>query len=136
MSIYSEGRGPTDSGSNNSHSKALSKFSFHTDYKSLFQILGYLLKFEFMHYLNPIPHNIRKSLPHIGGAPVVPPPRISGTLTHRMTKLSGNTHLGINSLYRAFNSLKINTYCLKMPDFGLKGPSKVFKLKTKIFKER
>ena len=61
---------------------------------------------------------------------------LSGTLTERMTKFGGNTPLGINSLYRAFNGLKINSYCLKMPEIGLKGPTKVFKLKTKISQER
>ena len=86
--------------------------------------------------INPIPHGIRKSLPHTGGASEAPPPRISGTLTHRMTKFGGNTHLGINSLYRAFHALKIKSYCLKMPEIGLKGPTKMFKLKTKISQER
>ena len=86
-------------------------------------------------YINPIPHGIRKSLPLTGGASEAPP-RISGTLTHRMTKFGGNTHLGINSLYRAFHALKIKSYCLKMPEIGLKGPTKVFKLKTKISQER
>ena len=38
---------------------------------------------------------------------------LSGTLTERMTKFGGNTPLGINSLYRAFNGLKINHHCLK-----------------------
>ena len=84
----------------------------------------------------PIPHGIRKSLPLTGGASEAPPPRISGTLTHRMTKFGGNTHLGINSLYRAFHALKIKSYCLKMPEIGLKGPTKMFKLKTKISQER
>ena len=49
-----------------------------------------------------------------------------------MTKLGGNTHPGINSLNRAFDGLKIDYYCLKMPEIGLKGPIKVFKLKMKI----
>ena len=69
---------------------------------------------------------------HSRGSLQGPPTCISGTLTYRMTKLGGNTHLGINSLYRAFNALKINSYGLKMPEISLKGPTKVFKLKTKI----
>ena len=88
--------------------------------------------------INTIPHGFRKSLPLIGGgAPVVPlPPCILETFSHRMTKLGGNTPLGIHSLYRTFNGLKINSYCLKMPEINLKGSNKVFKLKTKISQER
>ena len=61
-----------------------------------------------------------------------PPSRISGTLTHthRMTKFGRNTHLGINLLY----GLKINSYCLKMPEISLKGPSKVSNLKRRYLK--
>ena len=40
-------------------------------------------------------------------------------------------------IVQGLNGLKINSsYCLKMPDNGLKGPTKVFKLKTKITQER
>ena len=70
------------------------------------------------------------------GGPPRPPPRISGTLTHKITTLGGNTHLGINSLYTAFHALKIKSYCLKVPEIGLKWPTKAFKLKTKITQER
>ena len=53
-----------------------------------------------------------------------------------MTKLGGNTYLGINSWYRAFHTLKIDSYCLKMPEIGLKGPTKDFKIKMKITQEQ
>ena len=60
----------------------------------------------------------------------------SGTLTYEMTKLGGNIYLGINSLYRAFNGVKINSCCLKMSEISLKRPIKVFKLETKISQEQ
>ena len=110
---------------------------FYKLYQKVTERAGILVgNFSSFLAVNPIPHGIRKSLPLTGGGPPRPPPRISGTLTHRITTLGGNTHLGINSLYRAFHALKINSYCLKMPEIGLKGPTKVFKLKTKISQER
>ena len=33
----------------------------------------------------------------------------------------------------ALNGLKIDSHYLKMPDIGLKGPTKVFKLKSNIY---